>query len=119
MATALRETTRGVVRDARQAVADARDVAHHAAERLELEARRRPVAAAGVAATAGFLAGWLDGQPAEACLRLAVACGSLSVRASGGTDGQPERGEAEELAGRLETRPLASGPMPPQPAAER
>ncbi|HEY9467303.1 MAG TPA: hypothetical protein VIR54_29625 [Vicinamibacterales bacterium] len=57
MATALRETTRGVVRDARQAVADARDVAHHAAERLELEARRRPVAAAGVAATAGFLAG--------------------------------------------------------------
>jgi ElaB/YqjD/DUF883 family membrane-anchored ribosome-binding protein len=57
MATALRETTREVVRDARQAVADARDVAQHAAERLELEARRRPVAAAGVAAAAGFIGG--------------------------------------------------------------
>jgi len=74
---------------------------------------------AGDAFDAGFLAAWLDGQSAEACLRLAVACGSLSVRASGGTDGQPERGEAAELAGRLETRPLASGPTPPLPAAER
>jgi sugar/nucleoside kinase (ribokinase family) len=68
---------------------------------------------AGDAFDAGFLAGWLDGRSAEACLRLAVASGSLSVRASGGTDGQPERGEAEELAGRLETRPLASTPTPP------
>ena len=67
---------------------------------------------AGDAFDAGFLAGWLDGRSAEACLRLAVACGSLSVRASGGTDGQPERGEAEELAGRVETRPLASTPTP-------
>jgi len=57
MATALRETTREVVRDARQAVADAREVAQHAAERLELEARRRPVAAAGVAAASGFVVG--------------------------------------------------------------
>ena len=47
MATALKDTTREVVRDARQAVADARDVAQHAAERLELEARRHPVAAVG------------------------------------------------------------------------
>ena len=56
---------------------------------------------AGDAFDAGFLAGWLDGRPPEDCLRLAVACGSLSVRAIGGTDGQPERHEAEELAGRL------------------
>lgn len=57
MATALKETTREVVRDARDAIADARDVAKHAAERLELEARRRPVAAVGVGAASGFIAG--------------------------------------------------------------
>ena len=57
MATALKDTTREVVRDARQVVADARDVAQHAAERLELEARRHPVAAVGAGAAAGFLAG--------------------------------------------------------------
>lgn len=72
---------------------------------------------AGDAFDAGFLAGWLDGQSAEACLRLAVACGSLSVRASGGTEGQAERNEAQEQAGRLESRPLASTPTPP--AVER
>ncbi len=44
---------------------------------------------AGDAFDAGFLAGWLDGRSPEECLRLAVACGSLSVRAIGGTDGQP------------------------------
>ena len=43
---------------------------------------------------AGFLAGWLEGRSPEDCLRLAVACGSLSVRAIGGTEGQPERHEA-------------------------
>ena len=48
---------------------------------------------------------------------VAVACGSLSVRASGGTDGQPSRREAEELAGRIETRPLASTAT--QPTADR
>jgi ElaB/YqjD/DUF883 family membrane-anchored ribosome-binding protein len=73
MATALKDTTRieghaacnwptlevvsDAVRDARNAVANARDVAKHAADRFELEARRRPVAAAGVAAAAGFIAG--------------------------------------------------------------
>lgn len=57
MATALKETTREVVRDARDAIADARDVAKQAAERLELEARRRPVAAVGVGAASGFIAG--------------------------------------------------------------
>jgi sugar/nucleoside kinase (ribokinase family) len=59
---------------------------------------------AGDAFDAAFLAGWLDGRPPEDCLRLAVACGSLSVRSVGGTEGQPERHEAETLAGRLVAR---------------
>jgi sugar/nucleoside kinase (ribokinase family) len=62
---------------------------------------------AGDAFDAGFLAGWLDGRPPEDCLRLAVASGSLSVRAVGGIEGQPERHEAEELAGRLVAQALA------------
>jgi sugar/nucleoside kinase (ribokinase family) len=69
---------------------------------------------AGDAFDAGFLTGWLDGRPPEDCLRLAVACGSLSVRAVGGTEGQPERHEAEELAGRLIARAVAL-PSPTQP----
>jgi sugar/nucleoside kinase (ribokinase family) len=50
---------------------------------------------AGDSFNAGFLAAWLDGQPLDVALRLAVACGSLSTRAAGGTDGQPTRAEAE------------------------
>jgi sugar/nucleoside kinase (ribokinase family) len=65
---------------------------------------------AGDAFDAGFLAGWLDGRPPEECLRLAVACGTLSVRASGGTDGQPSRSEAEALAGRLDVESLSPAP---------
>ena len=72
MATALKDTTRleglpayhwptfevsEVVHEAQQAVADAREVARKGAERLELAARRRPLAAAGVAAATGFAAG--------------------------------------------------------------
>ncbi len=49
---------------------------------------------AGDSFNAGFLAAWLDGQPLEDALRLAVACGSLSTRAAGGTDAQPTRTEA-------------------------
>ena len=49
---------------------------------------------AGDSFNAGFLAAWLDGRPLDAALRLAVACGSLSTRAAGGTDGQPTRDEA-------------------------
>ena len=63
---------------------------------------------AGDAFDAGFLAGWLDGQTAEACLRLAVACGSLSVRARGGTDGQASRREADELAAKVVAHALSS-----------
>ena len=54
---------------------------------------------AGDAFDAGFLAAWLDARPLERCLRLAVACGALSTRATGGVDGQPTRDEAEALAG--------------------
>ena len=50
---------------------------------------------AGDSFNAGFLAAWLDGRPLDAALRLAVACGSLSTRTAGGTDGQPTRAEAE------------------------
>jgi sugar/nucleoside kinase (ribokinase family) len=62
---------------------------------------------AGDAFDAGFLLGWLDGGAPEDCLRLAVACGSLSVRAVGGTEGQAGRDEAEELAERLTARRMS------------
>jgi sugar/nucleoside kinase (ribokinase family) len=61
---------------------------------------------AGDAFDAGFLLGWLDGRAQEDSLRLAVACGSLSVRAVGGTEGQAQLAEAEELAERLTARPV-------------
>jgi len=43
---------------------------------------------------AGFLAGRLRGWPLERCLALAVASGSLSTRAVGGTGAQPSMEEA-------------------------
>jgi sugar/nucleoside kinase (ribokinase family) len=56
---------------------------------------------AGDSFDAGFIAGWLDGLTPAAALRLAVAAGSLSTRAPGGTDGQATRLEADALAARL------------------
>ena len=50
---------------------------------------------AGDSFDAGFLAAWLDGRPLEACLRFAVACGSLSTLGVGGTDAQPTRAEVD------------------------
>jgi len=50
---------------------------------------------AGDSFDAGFLAAWLEGAPLADALRLAAACGSLSTRAAGGTDGQATRAEAE------------------------
>jgi sugar/nucleoside kinase (ribokinase family) len=46
---------------------------------------------------AGFLAAWLEGRPLEACLRFAVACGSLSTLGVGGTDAQPTRAQVEAV----------------------
>ena len=43
---------------------------------------------------AGFLAGHLAGRPLEETLRLANACGALSMRAVGGTAAQPTLAEA-------------------------
>lgn len=43
---------------------------------------------------AGFLVGWLAGEPLEACLELGAVCGGLSTRAVGGVDGQPTLFEA-------------------------
>lgn len=49
---------------------------------------------AGDSFDAGFLYGYLNGWPPERALRLACACGSLSVRVAGGTEGQPTLAEA-------------------------
>jgi sugar/nucleoside kinase (ribokinase family) len=49
---------------------------------------------AGDSFDAGFLYGYLYGWSLARSLRLACACGSLSTRASGGTDGQPTLDEA-------------------------
>jgi ElaB/YqjD/DUF883 family membrane-anchored ribosome-binding protein len=46
-----------VVRDAQKAVADIRHASKNAVEQLELTARRRPLAAVGVAVAGGFVAG--------------------------------------------------------------
>jgi sugar/nucleoside kinase (ribokinase family) len=43
---------------------------------------------------AGFLAAFLAGEPIERCLALGNACGSLSLRAAGGTEGQATMDEA-------------------------
>jgi sugar/nucleoside kinase (ribokinase family) len=48
---------------------------------------------------AGLLAGLLGGRPLADALRLAVACGTLSTRAAGGTGAQPTLGEATAAAG--------------------
>jgi sugar/nucleoside kinase (ribokinase family) len=46
---------------------------------------------------AGFLYGFIEGRPLAECLALGVACGTLSVRAIGGVDGQATLEEAEGL----------------------
>lgn len=56
---------------------------------------------AGDSFNAGFLAGHLTGADTEAALRLAVAAGTLSTRGVGGTATQPDRQEADALAGPL------------------
>lgn len=60
---------------------------------------------AGDSFDAGFVCGYLRGWDLRRCLQLAVACGSLSTRAAGGTAGQPTLAEAMQI---LEDR--ADGP---------
>jgi sugar/nucleoside kinase (ribokinase family) len=57
---------------------------------------------------AGFLAGRLRGWDLERCLQLAVSCGSLSTRASGGTGAQPTLEEALDAVGARLDDPDAS-----------
>jgi sugar/nucleoside kinase (ribokinase family) len=52
---------------------------------------------AGDGFNAGFLYGFIERRPLAECLALGVACGSLSVRAIGGVDGQATLEEAEGL----------------------
>ena len=52
---------------------------------------------AGDSFDAGFLYGFINGRPLAECLALGVACGSLSVRAIGGVEGQATLEEAEGL----------------------
>jgi len=48
---------------------------------------------------AGFIYGYLSGWKLERTVKLAVACGSLSLRKHGGTAAQPTLEEAERVAG--------------------
>jgi len=55
---------------------------------------------AGDSFNAGYLSGYVEGLSSADCLSRAVACGSLSTRAAGGTAAQPTRAElAAELSG--------------------
>jgi sugar/nucleoside kinase (ribokinase family) len=51
---------------------------------------------AGDSFDAGFLAGFLGGQPLRRCLEIGNACGALSTRGIGGTSTQPTMVEALE-----------------------
>jgi sugar/nucleoside kinase (ribokinase family) len=57
---------------------------------------------AGDAFTAGLLHAFLNGEPPERQLALAVATGSLATRALGGVDAQPDLIEAHRLAAVLD-----------------
>jgi sugar/nucleoside kinase (ribokinase family) len=50
---------------------------------------------AGDSFNAGFLHAWLGGQPTEAALRYASACGALSTLAVGGTSSQADAAQVE------------------------
>lgn len=67
---------------------------YEVAEAVPLPVEVVETTGAGDAFDAGFLAGWLAGWPLRETLDLAVACGSLSVTAVGGTAGQPDMATA-------------------------
>jgi sugar/nucleoside kinase (ribokinase family) len=50
---------------------------------------------AGDSFNAGFLHAWLAGQPTQACLRYAAACGAFSTLAVGGTSSQATAAQVE------------------------
>ncbi|NLD74431.1 MAG: carbohydrate kinase family protein [Chloroflexi bacterium] len=50
---------------------------------------------------AGFLGGWLRGQPLEECLALGAVAGALTTTQPGGLNGQPTYEEARALARRV------------------
>lgn len=52
---------------------------------------------AGDSFDAGFLAGWLRGEPLERCALLGAACGALTVTQRGGFNGQPTWAQAQAL----------------------
>lgn len=56
---------------------------------------------AGDSFNAGYLYGFLSGWDPGPCLALALACGSLSTRALGGTDAQPALEQALTVASRV------------------
>jgi sugar/nucleoside kinase (ribokinase family) len=80
-----------------------RDVANRPAQVIAPTVAVADTIGAGDAFDAGFLAGYLAGRSPVEALKLAVACGSLSVRAVGGTAGQPTLDEASALAADLRT----------------
>ena len=55
---------------------------------------------AGDSFDAGYLAAYVDGHPPDECLRRAVAAGSLSTRAAGGTASQATADELTTVLGR-------------------
>jgi sugar/nucleoside kinase (ribokinase family) len=67
---------------------------HERASAPALQTRMVDAVGAGDTFNAGFVCGMLAAWPLERCLELAVACGSLSTRAAGGTGAQPTLAEA-------------------------
>jgi sugar/nucleoside kinase (ribokinase family) len=57
----------------------------------------RDTTGAGDCFDAGFLAGWLAGEPVDVCLRMGNACGALSTRELGGIAGMPTKAQLKEF----------------------
>ena len=83
-------------RGARDAVGDVSGVDRFAADGVVPDA-----IGAGDAFDAGLVRALLDGRPLPEALGLACACGSLSLRAPGGIDGQATLDEALQLSAEL------------------